>query len=155
MNSKRVTILLVIATASFFSVAVPSLAKAKSEIYKNWRGLAIKGYDPVAYFKEGKPVKGSGQYELEWKEAKWRFSSAANRDLFKDNAQEYAPRYGGYSCAWAVSEGYTASIDPQNAWSIVDGKLYLNYDVKIKEKWEKDIPGHIKKADENWPGVLK
>ncbi|MDJ0811677.1 MAG: YHS domain-containing (seleno)protein [Desulfobacterales bacterium] len=147
------TVTLVVAAAIFISVAAPGLAEAKSEIYKNWRGVAIKGYDPVAFHTEGKPVKGSGDYELKWKDAKWRFASAENRDLFEADPEKYAPRYGGY-CAWAVSEGYTASVDPENAWSIVDGRLYLNYNAEIKQKWEKDIPGHIKKADANWPGVL-
>jgi hypothetical protein len=154
MNIKLRTIPLIAATAILVSMAVPSFAEAKSEIYKNWRGLAIKGYDPVAFHKEGKAVKGSSSYELKWKDAKWRFASEENRDLFEATPEQYAPRYGGY-CAWAVSEGYTASVDPENAWRIVDGKLYLNYDVDIQKKWEKDIPGHIKKADANWPGVLQ
>lgn len=144
---------LVIAAAMLLSMTVPSLAEAKSEIYKSWLGVAIKGYDPVAYHKDGKPVKGSDKYELKWKDAKWRFASAENRDLFESDPEKYAPRYGGY-CAWAVSQGTTASVDPKNAWSIVDGKLYLNYDVDIQKKWEKDIPGNIKKADANWPSVL-
>ncbi len=147
------TVTLVVPAAIFFSVAAPTLAEAKSEIYKNWRGIAIKGYDPVAFHTEGKPVKGDSDYELKWKDAKWRFASAENRDLFEADPEKYAPRYGGY-CAWAVSEGYTASVDPENAWSIVDGRLYLNYNAEVKQKWEKDIPGHIKKADANWPGVL-
>ena len=153
MKMRMAANLFVVATIFFFSMAVPSLAEAKGEIYKNWRGLAIKGYDPVAYHKKGEPVKGSGQHEIEWKGAKWRFASAAHRDLFASDPEKYAPRYGGY-CAWAVSQGYTASVDPVNAWNIVDGKLYLNYNVEIKEKWEKDIPGHIQQADANWPGVL-
>ena len=154
MNIQLRTIPLVVATAIFFSMAMPSLAGAKSEVYKNWQGIAIKGYDPVAYHKEGKPVKGSNKYELTWKDAKWRFASAEHRDLFKTNPETYAPRYGGY-CAWAVSQGYTASVDPENAWTIFEGKLYLNYNVEVKEKWQMDIPGNIKKADANWPGVLK
>jgi hypothetical protein len=153
MNIKLRTIALVVVTAIFLSMAVPSLAEAKSEIYKNWRGIAIKGYDPVAYFKEGKPVKGSNQYELNWRDARWRFASAEHRDLFKANPDNYAPRYGGY-CAWAVSQGYTASVDPENAWTIFEGKLYLNYNVDVKKTWQMDIPGNIKKADANWPGVL-
>ncbi|MGD8701804.1 MAG: YHS domain-containing (seleno)protein [Desulfosarcina sp.] len=154
MNIGLRTVRLVVATAMFFSVAAPSLAETKSEIYKNWRGVAIKGYDPVAFHNEGRPVKGSKAHTLEWKDARWRFASAENRDLFEADPNKYAPRYGGY-CAWAVSEGYTASVDPENAWNIVDGRLYLNYNVEIKQKWEKDIPGHIQKADANWPGVLQ
>ena len=154
MNIKLPTIPLVIATAFFFSIALPSTAEAKSEIYQTWLGVAIKGYDPVAFYKDGKPVKGSDKYEYKWKDAKWRFASAENRDLFKANPENYAPRYGGY-CAWAVSQGSTAGVDPKNAWKIVEGKLYLNYNVDIQEKWAADIPGNIKKADANWPGVLK
>ncbi|MGD9043314.1 MAG: YHS domain-containing (seleno)protein [Desulfobacterales bacterium] len=150
----NIKLIISVVTAISLSMAVPSLAEAKSEIYKNWRGIAIKGYDPVAFHKDGKPAKGSDQYELEWKDAKWRFASAKHRDLFRADPEKYAPRYGGY-CAWAVAQGYTAGVDPENAWTIVDGMLYLNYDIKIKQKWEKDIPGNIKKADANWPGVLK
>ena len=153
MKNMLGTVPLVVAAAIFFSVAAPTLAEAKSEIYKNWRGVAIKGYDPVAFHRDGKPVIGSGEYEVKWKDAKWRFASAENRDLFKNDPDKYAPRYGGY-CAWAVAEGYTAGVDPENAWSIVDGRLYLNYNAEIKQKWEKDIPGFIKKADANWPSVL-
>jgi YHS domain-containing protein len=154
MNIKRRTIVLVALTAISVSMLLPGVAAAKSEIYQNWRGLAIKGYDPVAFHKEGKAVKGSSSYELNWKDAKWRFASAENKDLFESNPEQYAPRYGGY-CAWAVSQGYTASVDPKNAWNIVDDRLYLNYNAEIKEKWEQDIPRHIQKADANWPGVLK
>ena len=153
MKIKPRTAPLIVAAAIFFSLTGPTLAEAQSEIYKNWRGIAIKGYDPVAFHRQGKPVKGSGEYELQWKDAKWRFASAENRDLFEADPDRYAPRYGGY-CAWAVSEGYTAGVDPKNAWNVVDGRLYLNYNAEIKQKWEKDIPGHIKKAGANWPGVL-
>ena len=153
MKNLLITVAFFVAAAIFFSVAAPTLAEANSEIYKDWRGVAIKGYDPVAFHREGKPVKGSSDYEFQWKDAEWRFASAENRDLFEADPGKYAPRYGGY-CAWAVSEGYTASVDPKNAWNIVDGRLYLNYNAEIKQKWEEDIPGHIKKADANWPGVL-
>ena len=145
---------LVLTIAIFICFSYYSLSEAKSEIYQNGRGLAIKGYDPVAYHMIKKPVEGSSQYELKWKDATWRFASEEHRDLFKASPENYAPRYGGY-CAWAVAQGYTASVDPENAWSIVEGKLYLNYDTGIKERWEKDIPGNIEKADANWPEVLE
>jgi YHS domain-containing protein len=153
MHIKPRTLPLSIVMVIFFSIAVPSSSQAKSEIYKTWLGVAIKGYDPVAYHEAGKSVKGSDKYEYEWKGAKWRFASAAHRDLFKGNPHNYAPQYGGY-CAWAVSQGTTAGVDPKNAWKIVDGKLYLNYNDDIQEKWSKDIVGNIQKADANWPGVL-
>lgn len=115
-------------------------------------GLAIRGTDPVAYFTEGGPVAGSTEYTYTWNNATWRFASVENRDLFVANPDQYAPQYGGF-CSWAVSQGYTASIDP-NAWRIVDGKLYLNYSKSVQRRWERDIPGNINKADANWPGVL-
>ncbi len=85
--------------------------------------------------------------------ANWRFSSAANRDRFAANPTQYAPQYGGF-CAWAVSQGYSAPIDPQ-AWTIHNGKLYLNYDLNIQRRWARDIPGNIIKGDRNWPTVLQ
>lgn len=144
---------LIMAMAFVFCFACSSLVDAKDEIYKNWRGLAIKGYDPVAFHKIGKPVEGSSRFELKWKDATWRFANDNHLKLFKADPDYYAPRYGGY-CAWAVSQGYTASVDPENAWNIVGGKLYLNFSAEVKETWEKDIPGNIEKADANWPGVL-
>jgi hypothetical protein len=153
MKIKILAILLVVAAAIIFGMALPSQAETKSEIYKNWQGLAIKGFDPVAFHKAGKPVEGSSKYELKWKDVKWRFASAEQRDVFKAAPDKYAPQYGGY-CAWAVSQGTTAGVDPKNAWKIVEGKLYLNYNVDIQKKWAKDIPGNIKKADANWPEVL-
>lgn len=115
-------------------------------------GVAIKGADPVAYFEQGKFVQGVSEFSYNWEGATWQFSSAGNRDLFISHPEQYAPQYGGF-CAWAVSQGSTAPIDP-TAWKIVDGKLYLNYNDKVQSRWQKDIPGNIAKADQNWPGVL-
>jgi YHS domain-containing protein len=137
--------------AATFSVALAaSTRRAKVDpINKTFFGVAIKGYDAVAYFTEGKPIKGRSEFQYEWMGAKWYFASAANRDAFAKNSQKYAPQFGGY-CAWAVSQGYTAGIDPA-AWKIVDGKLYLNYSKSVQKMWEQDVPGNIKKGTENWP----
>lgn len=116
-------------------------------------GVAIAGADPVAYFTEGAYVPGSAEFTHEWSGTTWQFASAENRDEFASNPAQYAPQYGGF-CAWAVSEGYTAPIDP-TAWKIVDGKLYLNYDQRIQARWERDIPGNIARADSNWPQVAE
>jgi len=110
---------------------------------------AIRGYDPVAYFKEAKPVKGSDEYSFKWKDANWLFSSKENLDSFSLNPEKYAPQYGGY-CAYGLSEGHKAPTDP-NAWTIVDGKLYFNYSLKVKELWIKNPTERIEKADKNWP----
>ncbi|MDH3738715.1 MAG: YHS domain-containing protein [Alphaproteobacteria bacterium] len=114
-------------------------------------GVAIRGYDPVAYFSEGKPVAGSAQHSVEFKGTKWLFASAENRDLFVANPEKYAPQYGGY-CAWAVANNYTASIDP-DAWTIKDGKLYLNFSKFVRARWAIDKSGNIAKGDANWPGL--
>jgi YHS domain-containing protein len=115
--------------------------------------LALSGYDPVAYFDQGRPVEGERRFSYAWQGATWRFASQEHLDRFKAEPERYAPRYGGY-CAWAVSQGSTASSDPQ-AWRIVDGKLYLNYSLDVQKTWEQDIPGNIAKADGNWPKVLE
>ncbi len=136
-----------------FALLMMSLnAYAVDPVYSSW-GKAIKGYDTVAYFTEGKPVKGNKKYTADWNDATWYFSSQANADLFKGNPEKYAPQYGGY-CAWAVSLGSTAKIDPK-AWNIVDGKLYLNYNQDIQNKWSINKPKNIAAADKNWPEILK
>lgn len=127
-------------------------AEAADKVNKSrFGGVAIEGYDAVAYFEDGQPVEGSKDFTFEWMDATWRFASAEHRDLFKADPEKYAPQYGGY-CAYAVSQGGTAGIDPE-AWSIVDGKLYLNYNQKIQKKWEADRDAFIEAADENWPNL--
>jgi YHS domain-containing protein len=126
-------------------------ASAAGPVNASWTGSAIEGYDPVAYFHDGQPVEGDSDYAYEWMGAIWYFTSAENRDLFAADPEKYAPQYGGY-CAWAVSQGYTAKIDPQ-AWTIVGGKLYLNYSKDLQTQWSQDVPGNIAKGDTNWPDI--
>jgi YHS domain-containing protein len=114
-------------------------------------GLALKGYDPVAYFSEGKPVPGRPEFTARHEGATYRFASAANRDAFAAAPGKYAPQYGGY-CAYGMASGYKAPIEP-DAWTIVDGKLYLNYNQSVRSRWSADIPGFIRKAEANWPSV--
>ncbi|QQR75763.1 MAG: hypothetical protein IPJ17_09395 [Holophagales bacterium] len=135
------------------ALVVASAAGALEPVNKSFfGGLAVHGYDVVAYFADGKAVEGSDAVETSWHGATWRFASAAHRDLFVAAPERYAPQYGGY-CAWAVSQGYTADGDPES-WKIVDGKLYLNYNREIQQRWEADIPGLVTKADANWPKLL-
>ncbi len=136
----------------FLMLMVGAAHAAKDPVFSTRAG-AIRGYDPVAYFTTGKPVKGQRAYTTSYQGADWYFASAENRDTFIAMPEKYAPQYGGY-CAWAVSQGYTASIDP-DAWSIVDDKLYLNYSQGVQRKWSKDIPGNIRSANANWPSVLE
>ncbi len=109
---------------------------------------AIEKYDPVAYFKESKAVKGNDSIAYSWHGMTWYFSTKENRDLFATNPEQYTPQYDGY-CAWAMSEGRKAITDPE-VWKIVNGKLYLNCSKSSFKKWMRDIPGNIKKADANW-----
>lgn len=134
------------------AIALPQTAHAaKDPIYTSW-GVAIKGTDPVAYFTQGQAVKGQKKFSAEYQGATFHFANTAHRDLFIANPEKYAPQYGGY-CAWAVSNGYTASITPE-AFRIVDGKLYLNYSLRIQQQWESDRDNRIILADRNWPAVL-
>ena len=130
---------------------MPLAFAGKAPVFATGDG-AIRGYDSVAYFTVGQPTKGSDQFTAEYMGATFKFASAENRDIFKANPSGYAPQYGGY-CAYAVSKGSTASTEPE-AWTVVGDKLYLNYSLGIRKRWRKDIPGNIKAADKNWPGVL-
>ena len=128
------------------SATKPAINKGNSS------DVAIKGYDAVAYFSVGAPTKGDARFVHRWNEATWQFASEKNRNLFARNPEKYAPQFGGY-CAWAVSRGYTANVDPE-AFRIVDGKLYLIYSTAVERRWEQDIPGNIVRATTNWPAVL-
>jgi YHS domain-containing protein len=147
------TLTAVFATFAAFAAAIVPAHARDADVYTGlFSSLAVGGYDTVAYFKVNRPVKGKAEFSMQYKGATWQFESAENLNAFRANPAAYAPQYGGY-CAWAVSQNYTASGDP-NFWKIVNGKLYLNYDRSVQETWEKDIPGYIAKADRNWPGVL-
>ncbi len=139
------------------TAAVPQSAasKAVSEKVYVTEGAAIGGADPVAYFSGeaavGQFVAGSAEHTVEWQGVTWQFASPENREKFANNPEQYAPQYGGY-CAWAAAQNAIAAIDPK-AWSIVDGKLYLNASPKIQKRWQEDAPGNIAKADRNWPAL--
>ncbi len=110
--------------------------------------VAIHGFDTVAYFTDGKPMKGKSEFEQGWNDARWQFASANNRDLFTANPDRYAPQFGGY-CAGGLAAGEYADADP-NAWTIVDGKLYLNKTKELREVWRKAPKAHIEFATYNW-----
>ena len=148
MSPNRRRILIALPLLAVF----PHLTFAKTPAVDAEDGVAVDGTDVVAYFTEGRPVAGKAAFSHDWNGATWWFSSAANRDAFAANPEAYAPQYGGY-CAYAVSEGYTASTTPK-AWRVEDGKLYLNYSRRVQRIWERDIPGRITRADANWPAVL-
>jgi hypothetical protein len=132
--------------------AIPQyLAQSSSTPFNVERQVAIRGTDPVAYFRQGRPQPGQEAFAYEWMNAPWLFASADNRDLFIADPQRFAPQFGGF-CAYAVSQGYTAPIDP-NAWSIVDGKLYLNLNLNVQRLWERNREQYIRLGHQNWPGI--
>jgi YHS domain-containing protein len=132
-------------------LGLAAAAYAAGENNLDSAGLALKGYDPVAYFTDRKPLKGKAEFTAQHEGATYRFASAANRDAFAAAPQKYAPQYGGY-CAFGVASGYKAPIEP-DAWTVVDGKLYLNYNQSVRSRWSSDIPGFVRKAETNWPTV--
>ena len=124
---------------------------AEPEIYAEG-GIAIDGSDAVAYFDGNGPVTGSADFTVDWKGSTWQFASAENAAKFKADPDAYAPQFGGY-CAYAASLGYVAPTLPE-AWTIYEGKLYLNATLRARELWLKDVPGNIAKGEANWPGIL-
>lgn len=134
------------------TIATPAIA-ADDPVYTSWRNnIAVGGYDTVSFF-SGKPVEGLEEFETTYLGAQWRFASRANLDLFKTNPTAFAPQYGGY-CAWATAHGKLAKGSPKY-WHLRDGRLYLNFNARIQEKWEEDIPGFVAKASEAWPELLE
>jgi YHS domain-containing protein len=114
-------------------------------------GKAIKGYDPVAFHTDKKPVIGNEAYSYKWNDAQWLFASQAHLDSFKLAPEKYAPQYGGY-CAFGTAEGHKAPTET-DTWTIVNDKLYFNYNKDVKEAWNKDTKGYIEKAEKNWPKI--
>lgn len=148
-NSHRLLIVVVmIALLTCVNVALAD----KLPVFTGGGDFAIRGYDTVAYHLEGKPVKGVNEFTAHWNDTNWRFVSAENRDMFLSDPERWAPAYGGY-CAWAVANNYTAKTEP-DAWSIVNERLFLNFNKSVRRTWGEDIPGNIKRGDANWPAVL-
>ena len=129
--------------------AIALIPTARSEEPK----LSISGYDPVAYFIDGKPVQGKTDFEYLWHKLRWRFSSGEHRELFVKDPDRYAPQYDGY-CAMglAMEKGHKATADPE-AWVIVDGKLYVMHSLAGRENWLQNVTENIKRDNENWPSV--
>ena len=131
-----------------FVVATNAFAQNQ---YFNKNGIAINGYDPVAYFTENAAIQGSSDYSYEWNGNTWQFKNAANRDMFKSDPGKYSPQFGGY-CAYGMSENHKAPTEPQ-AFTIVDDKLYLNYNMDVLKMWRKDTKGRIAKGEKNWESL--
>ena len=147
MNRRRQTVLVTAITTVALAVAVA----AQTPVNSDARGVAIDGYDPVAYFAVGEAQRGRADHTVEWNEATWYFTSAANAALFRSNPEHYAPQFGGY-CAWAAAQGYVAGVDPQ-AWTVHNGRLYLNFSAGVRRRFVRDLDGNIAAAERNWPGL--
>ena len=148
MLTRRTTLGL-FATLPLALLSGPAMA-AEPNVFQNPN--AINGYDPVAYFTEGAPVRGKSEHSVNWNGADWLFSSAENADAFQADPEAFAPVFGGY-CAYAASRGYLAPTIPE-AWTIYEGKLYLNASLRARKLWLRDVPGNIAKGLNNWPGIL-
>ena len=133
----------------FFLAFCPSIFAAEALFSSN--GVAINGYDAVSYHLEQQPRKGDVTHQYQWKGASWQFSNAHNKALFIANPEKYAPQYGGF-CAYAASKNALAPTDPQ-AWTVRDGKLYLNFSTAVRSRWQQDVIDNIRIADGNWPGL--
>lgn len=130
------------------ALAAAPVALSAQAVNTTTGGLAIGGYDPVAYQAEHQARKGMAEFTAMHDGATYRFASAANRDAFQADPARYVPAYGGY-CAYGMARGYRAKVDPQ-AFTVVDGRLYLNYSLDVRDRWSKDIAGYIARADSNW-----
>jgi len=140
----------IISMAVIVMAVVTQVQAQKAEVYSPG-GKAIKGYDPVAFFTDSKPVMGADSLSYSWHEATWLFANRQNLQRFKVNPEKYAPQYGGY-CAYGTSQGHKAPTEV-DTWTILNDKLYFNYSQKVKETWTKDQSGYIQKADEQWPKI--
>ena len=140
-----------LAAATLFAAAGQARAQTPRPVNTlgSAEGLAIRGYDPVAYFREGGPRQGKPEFSVRHGGATWRFASAEHKALFEADKVRYLAAYGGF-CAYGTSRGYLVKIEPE-AWSIVDGKLYLNYDLGVRETWARRTKTYIARAEGNWP----
>ena len=137
-----------IAFILFFAQCTSS--KKGPEVFQK-SGIALGGYDPVAFFREQKPVMGAASFTTKWNDAVWHFSTKENLDSFVNSPDRYAPQYGGY-CAFGTAEGHKAPTEV-DTWTILDGKLYFNYNQEVKGLWEKDRSKFIQQADGNWESI--
>ena len=141
-----------ILTGVALSIALASNALAAGvELNASSTGLALQGYDPVAYFTEGQATPGNWQITASYNDATYRFASEDHKAAFEADPEAYLPQYGGY-CAFGAAMGFKFDGDP-NQWKIVDGELYLNISKDIQERWLTDVPGYIVRADENWTDI--
>lgn len=140
-------------TLAAIPFVTPALAMPRARAVNNAGGVALRGFDTVAWFTEGRPRRGNAALQAEHAGVTWHFATAAHLARFEADPTAYAPAFGGY-CAFGVARGYKVDIDPE-AWHIEAGVLYLNYDRGVQRQWRRDIPGHIARAEANWPRLAE
>lgn len=147
---------------SFLLLANTAFASGSEKPYINtelqterqyYTDIAIGGYDPVAYFTQSAAVLGMPEYSYDFEDAIWYFASAEHRDMFASDPERYAPQFGGY-CAYAVSQGGTAPVNP-DLFTIHNDRLYLNLSESVQRRWLRDIERFIRLGEANWPDVLQ
>jgi len=134
-------------------LSLSTIAAAKDLLNLDGNGVAIQGYDPIAFFTDSRPVKGNPQFQSEYRGAKYYFVSAEHKAIFDKEPAKYEPQFGGY-CAYGASKGSRAPIKIE-AWQIVNGRLLMQYNLDIKGKFNQDQSGNLRKADQNWPGLVE
>jgi YHS domain-containing protein len=132
--------------------SIPAFAQTKTLLNLDKNGIAIQGYDPVAFFKQNRPVKGNPQFESKYNGARYLFVSAEDKSTFDANPAKYEPQFGGF-CAYGVSQGHTAPVKIE-AFQIVNDRLIMQYDLSVKKEFNKDQQGNLQKADKNWPAIV-
>jgi YHS domain-containing protein len=144
---KRVFLLLLLL------ISLPAFGQNKTLLNLDKQGVAIQGYDPVAFFTQNRPVKGRPEFESKYHGARYLFASAEDKSAFDANPAKYEPQFGGF-CAYAASQNHTAPVKIE-AFQIVNGRLLMQYDLDVRNKFNKDTQGNLQKADKNWPGIVQ
>jgi YHS domain-containing protein len=137
----------------FLATAVPVFGQGNGLRNLDKNGLAIQGYDPVAFFTQNKPVKGRPEFESKYNGARYLFVSSEDKATFDANPMKYEPQFGGF-CAYGVSKGHIVPVKIE-AFQIVNGRLLMQYDLDIRGEFNKDTQGNLQKADKNWPGLVE
>lgn len=150
--ARRIAASVALALALALGPAAATSAAADTFVMTDGDGVAIGGYDAVAYFADGAATMGTAAHSLRWQGAEWRFASAEHRAAFESNPAKYAPQYGGW-CAYGAAEGYAAESDPRTAWTVRGGKLYLNWDAGVRDRWLADVQSRLARAEANWPDI--
>lgn len=141
-----------LARAAAFSLLAGAAAAQTAPLNTTPEGVAMDGFDVVAYFTEGAPAKGTPENAVEYQGAQWLFSSPEHAEQFRANPASYAPRNNGW-CSYAVSEGYSAEVDFVNGWSVIDNALYLNWSSEVRATFLAEQDARIPASEANWPTV--